>query len=115
MDKPELKLRMRVNVGDVIAVGPGKIALLEALAETGSITAAAKTLDMSYRRAWMLIDQLNSALKKPAVETAQGGAKGGGSRLTPEGEELVALYRAIEAEALAHCEGQIKALQKMLR
>jgi len=115
MSKSELKLRMRVNVGEVIAVGPGKIALLEALAKTGSITAAAKSLEMSYRRAWLLIDELNGALKKPAVETAQGGAKGGGSRLTPEGEQLVALYRGIEKEALAHCKGQIAELQRMLR
>ena len=67
--KPSLKLRMRVTVGETIAIGPGKIALLEALDETGSITAAARSLDMSYRRAWLLIDELNRALKTPAVAT----------------------------------------------
>ena len=72
--KPSLKLRMRVTVGDVIAIGPGKIALLQALDETGSITAAAKSLDMSYRRAWLLIDELNRALKTPAVATAAASA-----------------------------------------
>jgi len=111
----EFKFRMRMTVGDVIAVGPGKIALLEALAETGSITAAAKSLGMSYRRAWLLIDELNSALREPAVSTAQGGAKGGGSKLTPQGEQLVALYREIEARALAHCEEPIDQLLRMLR
>lgn len=78
--KPSLKLRMRVTVGETIAIGPGKIALLEALDETGSITAAARSLDMSYRRAWLLIDELNRALKTPAVATAAGGAKGAAAR-----------------------------------
>ena len=115
MTQAELKLRMRLTVGDVIAVGPGKIALLEALAATGSITAAAKSLDMSYRRAWLLIDELNNALEEPAVSTSQGGAHGGGSKLTPNGEKLVRLYREIERKALAHCKGPIGQLQQMLR
>ncbi|WP_238139625.1 winged helix-turn-helix domain-containing protein [Roseateles aquatilis] len=112
--KPELRLRMRVTVGDVIAVGPGKIALLEALDETGSITAAAKSLDMSYRRAWLLIDELNRALKEPAVATAAGGAKGGGSALTASGHALVALYRQIEQTALQACKPEIRQLMKLL-
>lgn len=112
--KPALKLRMRVTVGEVIAIGPGKIALLEALDETGSITAAAKSLDMSYRRAWLLIDETNRALKEPAVATAAGGAKGGGSALTDSGRALVALYRQIEETALAACKGEIKQLMKLL-
>lgn len=112
--KPTLKLRMRVTVGDVIAIGPGKIALLEALDETGSITAAAKSLDMSYRRAWLLIDETNKALKEPAVATAAGGAKGGGSALTESGRALVSLYRQIEDTALAACKPDIKQLLKLL-
>ena len=56
--KPSVNFRLRVSAGDTIAVGPGKIALIEAIQETGSITAAAKSLGMSYRRAWMLVDQL---------------------------------------------------------
>jgi len=111
---PQLKLRMRVTVGDVIAIGPGKIALLEALDATGSITAAAKSLDMSYRRAWLLIDDTNKALKEPAVATAAGGAKGGGSALTDSGRALVALYRQIEDSALAACKTDIKRLMKLL-
>ena len=115
MAKAELKLRMRLTVGEVIAIGPGKIALLEALVQTGSITAAAKSLDMSYRRAWLLIDELNNALAEPAVSTSQGGVRGGGSKLTPSGEKLVQLYREIERMALAHCKGQINQLEQMLR
>ncbi|WP_416759627.1 winged helix-turn-helix domain-containing protein [Roseateles sp. So40a] len=112
--KPALKLRMRVTIGDVIAVGPGKIDLLEALDETGSITAAAKSLDMSYRRAWLLIDELNRSLKEPAVATAAGGAKGGGSVLTDTGRSLIALYREIEATAQEACKPEIRQLMKLL-
>ena len=112
--EPTLKLRMRVTVGDVIAIGPGKIALLEALDQTGSITAAAKSLDMSYRRAWLLIDETNRALKEPAVATAAGGAKGGGSALTDSGRALIALYRQIEDTALQACKPEIKRLLKLL-
>jgi molybdate transport system regulatory protein len=113
-DAPRLKLRMRVTVGDVIAVGPGKIELLEALDETGSITAAAKSLGMSYRRAWLLIDELNRALREPAVTTAAGGAKGGGSVLTESGQALVSLYREIEQQALAASKPEIRKLLKLL-
>jgi len=63
----ELRFRIRVLRGDAIAIGPGKVALLEAVDATGSITAAAKALGMSYRRAWMLVDELNSSLRTPAV------------------------------------------------
>ena len=108
--KPTLKLRMRVTVGEVIAIGPGKIALLEALDDTGSITAAAKSLDMSYRRAWLLIDETNKALKEPAVTTAAGG----GSVLTDSGRALISLYRQIEDTALAACKSDIKQLLKLL-
>ena len=101
-------------VDEVPVIGPGKIALLEALAREGSITAAAKSIGMSYRRAWLLIDELNRALSEPAVSTAQGGAKGGGSQLTESGERLVALYRGIETKALLHCAADIKALKKLL-
>ena len=74
--------------GETISVGPGKIALLEAIGKTRSITAAAKSIKMSYRRAWMLVDELNAALKKPAVHSAKGGDHGGGSELTAVGEAL---------------------------
>jgi len=105
-----MKLRMRVSCGDAVALGPGKIALLEALDASGSITAAARRLGMSYRRAWLLVDELNAHLHEPAVATAQGGARGGGSRLTPTGRELLRLYRAIEAAAAEHCRADIAQL-----
>ena len=107
---PVAKFRLRVSIGDVIAVGPGKVTLLEAIAQTGSITAAAKSLDMSYRRAWMLLDELNRALKAPAVDSAKGGQHGGGSALTDTGRELIVLYRRVEATAASACEDDLSRL-----
>ncbi|MFT3664087.1 winged helix-turn-helix domain-containing protein [Piscinibacter sp.] len=111
---PQLRFRMRINDGDVIAIGPGKIALLEAIERCGSITAAAKSLDMSYRRAWMLIDEMNHALKTPAVDSAKGGSAGGGSALTASGRELIALYRRIEETAAQAARADIRKLVGML-
>jgi len=111
---PQLRFRMRVTDGDAIAVGPGKIALLEAIELTGSITAAAKHLGMSYRRAWLLLDELNRCLRQPAVDSAQGGQHGGGSALTAEGRQLVELYRRIEATAAKACKPDIKRLMALL-
>ena len=112
--KPVLKLRMRISLGEQIAVGPGKIALLEALAEQGSITAAAKSLEMSYRRAWLLIDELNRSLAEPAVASATGGQHGGGSEVTETGRRLIALYRGVEAQALKACAPDIRKLMNLL-
>lgn len=113
--KPTARFRLRVTVGETIAVGPGKIALLDAIRETRSLTAAAKSIGMSYRRAWILIDALNGSLKKPAVLSLQGGEHGGGSELTPTGVALVDLYRKIEARAAAAAADDIRALLKLVR
>ncbi|MBS0454330.1 MAG: LysR family transcriptional regulator [Proteobacteria bacterium] len=112
--KPVLRFRVRVTSGDQIAVGPGKIALLEAIEHTGSITAAAKSLDMSYRRAWLLLDEMNRSLREPAVSTSQGGSSGGGAVLTDSGRKLVALYRRIEEEAASACKQDIRTLMGLL-
>jgi molybdate transport system regulatory protein len=112
--KPAAKFRMRIMAGDVIAIGPGKIALLEAIADVGSITSAAKKLDMSYRRAWLLLDELNHALRKPAVDSAQGGQAGGGSVLTDTGRELIELYRRIESTAQQACQADLKRMLGMI-
>jgi molybdate transport system regulatory protein len=111
---PVFRFRLRITAGKRIAVGPGKVALLEAIRATGSLTAAAKSLEMSYRRAWLLLDELNKSLETPAVESAQGGEHGGGSRLTPVGEQLVAIYRRIEGNAAASNARDIKRLLAML-
>jgi molybdate transport system regulatory protein len=92
---------LRIDLGEERRVGPGKIELLEFIRSTGSISAAARAMDMSYRRAWLLIDEVNAALKAPVVETSTGGSGGGGAVLTPLGETLIATYRDIEKETTA--------------
>jgi molybdate transport system regulatory protein len=111
---PQWRFRARITAGDLIAIGPGKIALLEAIERTGSITAAAKSLDMSYRRAWLLLDEVNRSLRLPAVDSAKGGSAGGGSVLTEAGRELVTLYRRIEQTAATACKADIRRIMGML-
>lgn len=97
--RPGVRFHIHERQGETpLAIGPGKVALLEAIQETGSITSAAKTLGMSYRRAWLLVDETNRCLVKPAVATATGGEHGGGTELTATGAELIARYRALERE-----------------
>jgi molybdate transport system regulatory protein len=110
----KLQLRLRVRVGDVVAIGPGKIALLGAVREHGSISAAARSLAMSYRRAWLLLDELNRSLERPAIETVQGGRRGGGAIVTASGEELLDLYRRIERGALVATRRDTARLLRML-
>lgn len=112
--EPSASFRLRVAAGDRVAIGPGKIALLEAIARTGSLTAAAKALEMSYRRAWLLLDEVNQSLFEPAVASSKGGAHGGGSALTGTGRELIALYRRIEQTAQRECAGDLRRLFDLL-
>lgn len=112
--KPVVRFRMRITAADVVAIGPGKVELLEAIGRTGSITAAAKSLHMSYRRAWILLDIVNRSLRAPAVDCARGGQDGGGSSLTEAGRQLITLYRRIEATAASACQRDIKRLLAML-
>ncbi len=91
-------IRFRIDFGDGCAIGPGKIALLEAVDSTGSLSAAARRLKMSYRRAWLLLESLNTSFRRPVAELSKGGRGGGGATLTPFGTRLVARYRALEAE-----------------
>ena len=80
-------------------MGPGKAELVEHIARTGSISAAARGMGMSYRRAWQLVESLNGDFRAPVVETATGGSRGGGARVTPFGTKLVAQFRAMERKA----------------
>jgi molybdate transport system regulatory protein len=109
-DKPVARFRLRVTVGEVVAIGPGKVSLLEAIAATGSITEAAKSLGMSYRRAWLLVEEINQSLRHPAVASAKGGQRGGGSELTDTGAQLIDTYRRIEATAAKACAADMKTL-----
>ncbi len=103
----ELRVKVRLSGG---VIGPGKIALLEHVAREGSISAAARCMDMSFRRAWHLIGSLDEALGRPVLETEVGGSGGGGARLTAFGRELVARYR----EAMAVIDTDAKALLQWL-
>ena len=80
-------------------MGPGKAELVERIDRTGSISAAARGMGMSYRRAWQLVEALNEAFREPVVETAIGGRRGGGAQVTRFGERLVARFRAMERKA----------------
>ena len=91
--------RLRVLLGSAIAMGPGKADLLEAIDTTGSISAAARSMGMSYRRAWQLVDTMNQSFREPVVDTATGGSGGGGARVTDFGRDVIARYRAMEARA----------------
>ena len=94
------KLTLRVDLGSGRALGPGKIRLLEAIEKTGSISQAGRKLGMSYRRAWLLVDDMNNCFREPVIDAQPGGAHGGGATLTSFGQKLVDRYRAIEVDAL---------------
>lgn len=96
-----LNLKARLYCGSEIAMGPGKADLLEAIAATGSISAAGRALGMSYRRTWLLVDAMNRCWRAPLVETAAGGSSGGGARLTDAGREVLGRYRALERRIAA--------------
>lgn len=108
------KLRLRILFGPEIAVGPGKVALLEAIRKTGSISAAARRLGMSYRRAWLLADTMNRCFRAPLVEAAPGGHGGGGARVTALGEEVLRRYRTMETTAVDSVRGQIAEFSDLL-
>ena len=89
------RIRVRILAESVIALGPGKADLLEAIDEAGSISGAARAAGMSYRRAWILVDTMNGCFTSPLVSTAKGGAEGGGARLTPTGRRVLTRYRRL--------------------
>src|SRR5580704_12404530 len=86
------KLTLRVDLGTGRALGPGKIRLLEAIDKTGSISQAGRSLGMSYRRAWLLVDDMNNCFRDPVIEAQRGGSRGGGATLAPFGKELIERY-----------------------
>lgn len=94
--RASLGVRLRIDFGPRSSIGPGKIALLERIEASGSLSQAARELRMSYRRAWLLLDDLNHALGEPVTTASVGGAGGGGARLTPFGRKLIIAYRDVE-------------------
>lgn len=100
-----LRLSLRIRLGGAGQLGPGKMALLEGIERTGSIAAAAREMRMSYRRAWLLIAELNRCFRTPLVATAPGERHG--ASLTPLGREVVRRYRHVEARAQAACDREL--------
>lgn len=108
------RLTIRIDLPPAGQIGPGKAKLLELIGETGSISAAGRALNMSYRRAWLLVDAMNHIFKEPVVATMLGGKAGGGARLTPFGREVLQHYRRLEAKATSACKAQLSALEAAL-
>ncbi len=90
------RAHIRIDFSNGSSVGPGKVGLLEAIEKAGSLSAAARNLDMSYRRAWLLVHSVNTAFQEAAVVLSTGGVEGGGARLTDFGKKLVADYREFQ-------------------
>lgn len=106
---PSLSVRINLDPGG--RIGPGKIELLENIAATGSISAAARRMEMSYRHAWDLIEAMNTLFTRPVVLAKPGGRKGGGASLTPLGLAVVSRFRALEEAAAAAVSEHVAALQ----
>jgi len=109
----EFRPRWRVTRRGAIALGPGKADLLEAIGTAGSISAAARALGMSYRRAWLLVAAMNGCFARPLVATSQ--RRSAGAALTPDGRAVLALYRRIEKKTLSSCRRDVDRLRRRLR
>ena len=105
------RLSIRIDLDGGFRIGPGKIRLLELIEATGSISAAGRAMAMSYRRAWLLVESLNTSFREPVVAAQSGGRHGGGAKLTPFGHDLVACYRTIEREAAAAADRHLAAIE----
>jgi molybdate transport system regulatory protein len=109
------RLTLRIDLGEDRAVGPGKIRLLEAIRDTGSISKAGIALGMSYRRAWLLVDDLNKCFAEQVIAAQAGGSHGGGAALTSFGKRLIDQYRAIETEAHSATASRLRELEAACR
>lgn len=109
-----LRAKLRFVLEPDIALGPGKAEMLEGIRATGSISAAGRLMSMSYKRAWLMVESMNRCFRHPLVETAQGGARGGGAQLTPTGEAVLACYRRMEARAARAIESDMRTLLRLV-
>ena len=107
--------RIRLLIGGAVALGPGKAALLVAIGRTGSISAAAREMGMSYRRAWSLVDRMNADFIGPLVEKTAGGRGGGGAQLSALAQDVLQRYHAIENKAAKSVEADMEAFAPLLR
>jgi molybdate transport system regulatory protein len=107
--------RLRIVMGEGLILGPGKVDLIEAIERSGSISAAARTMGMSYRRAWLLVDALNHMFNRPLVIAASGGSHGGGAEVTDFGRDVAAAYRRIEERTRSAILEELAPLDRALR
>ncbi|MDO1445256.1 winged helix-turn-helix domain-containing protein [Rhodocytophaga aerolata] len=113
MNKPvEVKGRIWIEVNDIKFIGPGKVQLMELIKEHGSISQAAKAMNLSYRKAWLLIDELNEVADQPVVITQKGGQSGGGAQITAYGEELIVYFKALHQRFCTFLEQEKAAFHK---
>jgi molybdate transport system regulatory protein len=111
-----LKITLQLFVGDERAFGPGRADVLAAIDREGSISAAGRSLGMSYRYAWMLVESMNHCFAEKLVEAAPGGKKGGGAVLTDAGRSVLSAYRALEARIVAGAQGdELDQLRELLK
>lgn len=106
--------RLRILMGAAVALGPGKADLLDAVEQAGSISAAARAMGMSYRRAWILIEAMNRDFKQPLVATSAGGSGGGGAQVTQAGHDALRRYRIMEDKASAAVKKEMSAFAELL-
>jgi molybdate transport system regulatory protein len=107
-------LTIRIDFGAFGYLGPGKVALMERISKHGSISAAGRDMGMSYRRAWLLVEEINQTFRAPLVETQMGGSGGGGAHLTKLGRDVVGRYRAIEGASTTASAADLRALKASL-
>jgi molybdate transport system regulatory protein len=113
--KLSAQANFRLQIKHGVAIGPGKAAMLEKIADLGSISAAGRALGMGYRTAWLLVDTMNANFKEPLVLSTKGGSGGGGAQLTPTGVDVLARYRAMEKRALKAIVKDVAYLQALIR
>ncbi len=109
-----MHLKIRIMHGTTLLLGPGRADLLDLIQETGSIAAAGRRMGMSYKRAWALVESMNTSFATPLVEAAKGGAGGGGAHLTPMGNSLLEAYRQVQAAATAASAGPLAVISAAL-
>lgn len=109
------RTRFRVQIKHAVAIGPGKADVLQSIAEAGSLAEAGRRLGMSYQRVWSLVAAMNEDFVKPLVLKQRGGAAGGGAQLTPTGERVLSVYRAIESDAQRAVSKRLPLLLSLIR
>jgi molybdate transport system regulatory protein len=114
-DQTEIpRFRIRLSFDDDWVMGPGKAELLERIARTGSIAAAGREMNMSYKRAWQLVEVMNEMFREPLVQSSRGGARGGGAVVTDAGQRVLAAFRGVEAAARSAAQPHVAVLNEML-